>query len=81
MEIFLKVASRHFDVLRDRTPPDSPVHKALGQTTPIEHSLDGVEFEGYTIPCDERQARLLLEVARSYCPEIIRDIQNAIKLA
>lgn len=46
MEIFIKLASRHYDVLRDRTPVDSPAHRAIGQATPIEHALGGVEFEG-----------------------------------
>jgi hypothetical protein len=31
--------------------------------------------------CDENQARMILEVAKQCCPEIIRNIEQAIKLA
>jgi hypothetical protein len=47
----------------------------------IEHAVEGVLFEGYNIPCDEDQARILLETAKQHCPEIVRDIQEALRLA
>jgi hypothetical protein len=78
MEIFIKVAPRHYDLLRNRIPSSSPAHEALAKATPIEHSVGGVEFEGYTIPCDSGQARTLLAAARQCCPEITRDIEKAI---
>jgi hypothetical protein len=80
MEIFIKVAPRHYDLLRSRIPGASPAHKALAKATPIEHSVGGVEFEGYSIPCDGDQARVILAVARQCCPEITRDIEKAIRL-
>jgi len=80
MEIFIKVALRHYDLLRNRVPSASPAHEAIAKATPIEHSVSGVQFEGYNIPCNETQARIILDVARRCCPEITPDIEEAIKL-
>jgi hypothetical protein len=78
MELFIKFASRHYERLLAAIPAGSPAHQAIGKATPIEHSVGGVEFEGYTIPCDENQARIILGVARQCCPEIVRDIEEAL---
>jgi len=51
------------------------------RATRIDYSLDGVLFEGYNIPCDESDARMLLEIARQYCPEIVSEIQKAMRFA
>jgi hypothetical protein len=40
-----------------------------------------VLFEGYNIPCDENQARIILETAKQSCPEIVRDIEEVLRLA
>jgi len=80
MEIFIKLAARHYELLRERVPGASPAHQALAKATPIEHSVDGVEFEGYTVPCDGEQARALLAAVRKCCPEITAAIEKAIGL-
>jgi hypothetical protein len=81
MEIFIKLAPRGYNRLRERIPSASAAQDALNRATPIGHSVDGVQFAGYTIPCSEEQARALLEVARQSCPEIIPDIEEAIRRA
>jgi len=81
MDIFVKVARRDYERLRSQIPSDSPAREAIDKATPIDHSIEGVQFEGYNIPCDENQARILIEIAKQYCPEIIRDIERAIRLA
>lgn len=81
MGIFIKVAAPHYDRLRSRIPVGSPVHEAIAKTTRIDHSLEGVVFKGYTIPCDENQARAILEIAKQCCPEIVPSIEEAIRLA
>jgi hypothetical protein len=81
MEIFIKLASRDYEKLRSRIPDRSPAHEAIEKATWIDYSLDGVLFEGRSIPCDARQARTLLEIARQSCPEIVPKIQEAMRLA
>jgi hypothetical protein len=81
MDIFIKVARRDYERLRSQIPSDSPAREAIEKATPIDHSIEGVQFEGYNIPCDENQARILIEIAKQCCPEIIRDIETAIRLA
>ncbi len=81
MEIFIKLASREYEKLRSGIPDGSPAHEAIGSAARIDYSLDGVLFEGYRISCSERDARLLREIARQCCPEIVSKIQEAIRLA
>jgi hypothetical protein len=57
MKIFIKLASRDYEKLRSRIPRGAATHEAIERATRIDYSLDGVLFEGYNIPCDERDAR------------------------
>ncbi len=79
MEVFIKIAQRYYERLQKEIPPGSAAHEAFAKATPIEYSLDGVEFEGANIPCDESQAKIILDTARRCCPEIVRDVEQAIK--
>lgn len=81
MEIFLKLASRDYERLRNHVPSPSAAREAMDKATPIDHSVEGVLFQGYDVPCDEDQARIILETAKRYCPEITPKIEEAIKLA
>jgi len=81
MDIFIKVARRYYGRLRSQIPTESPAREAIDKATRIDHAVEGVLFEGYNIPCDKDQARILLETARQYCPEIVRDIEEALRLA
>jgi hypothetical protein len=67
--------------LRSQISTESPAREAIDKATRIDHAVEGVLFEGYNIPCDEDQARSLLETAKQYCPEIVRDIEEALKHA
>jgi hypothetical protein len=78
MEIFIKLSSQDYERLRRLIPAASSAREALNKATRIEHALEGVEFEGYNMPCNEEQARAILEVAKRCCPDIVRDIENAI---
>ena len=81
MKIFIKLASRDYEILRSRIPRGAPAHEAIERATRIDYSLDGVLFEGYNIPCDESDARMLLEIAMQCCPEIVSEIQKAMRFA
>jgi hypothetical protein len=80
MDIFIKVAPRQYDRLRSQIPTESSAYEAINKATQIDHAVEGVLFEGYSIPCDEDQARILLETAKQHCPEIVRDIQEVLRL-
>lgn len=81
MDIFIKVAPRYYEQLRSQIPTESSAREAIDKATRIDHAVEGVLFEGYNIPCDQDQARILLETAKQHCPEIVRDIQEALRLA
>ena len=81
MDIFIKVAPRYYERLRSQISALSSAREAIDKATRIDHAVEGVLFEGYNIPCDDEQARILLETAKQYCPEIVPDIQEALRLA
>ena len=81
MEIFIKVAPEQFKRLRSQINSDSPAQEAFNKATRIDYSLEGVLFEGYNIPCNEKQARAIFEIAKQSCPELIPEIDKAIRLA
>jgi hypothetical protein len=81
VEISIKLSQADYETIRDGTPHGSIVHQAIDRATRIEHALGGVLFEGYDIPCDETQARAILDAARRCCPHAIRDIEKAIAFA
>jgi len=81
MKAFIKLSSREYEKLRRGIPDGSRAHETIQRATRIDYSLEGVLFEGYTIPCDDDDARVLLEIAREGCPEIVPKIQEAMRLA
>ena len=81
MEIFVKLASAEFEKLRGGTPRDSNASVVIERATRIEHAVEGVLFEGYTVACDETEAESLLKIARQCCPETVPKIEEAIRIA
>jgi hypothetical protein len=81
MEILIKIPPQAYGRLRRHISPDSPAFEAIDKASRIDHSIEGVLFAGYTIACNEVQARIIFDIAKQYCPEIIPDIEEAIMLA
>jgi hypothetical protein len=81
MEIFIKIAPRAYQLLRSRISTESTAHEAIKKASRIDHSIEGVLFAGYSIPCNEEQARIILELAKQCCPDIAPDIEKAMTLA
>jgi hypothetical protein len=81
MEILIKIAPQAYGRLRSHISTRSAAHEAIEKASRIDHAIEGVLFAGYTIACNEEQARIILEIAKQCCPEIIPDIEEAITLA
>jgi hypothetical protein len=81
MEIYVKLAPRDYERLRSSIPGESPAREAIENATRVDHAVEGVLFEGYTIPCNEGQARIIRDIAKQCCPELIPAIDQAISLA
>jgi hypothetical protein len=81
MEIYIKFAPRDYERLRNLIPAASPAREAIDNATRVDHALEGVLFEGYTVPCNGDQARAIREIAEQNCPELIPTIEQAIDLA
>jgi hypothetical protein len=78
VETFLKVAPRAYDRLRIYIPAGSPAHEAIEKATPIDYSLEGVRFAGYSVPCNDEQLGIILEAAKQCCPEIVPAVEQAL---
>ena len=39
-------------------PANSPAREAINKASHIEHALEGIQFEGYAITCNENEAEL-----------------------
>jgi hypothetical protein len=81
MEIHIKLAPAQYERLRNTYPIDSPIRDVIDNARRVDHAIEGVLFAGYTIVCDEDRARIFLDTARRCCPEVIPQIEQAIKLA
>lgn len=81
MKIFIKIAPRAHSLLRSHIPAESAAHEAIEKANRIDYSIEGVLFAGYSIPCNDEQARIILEIAKQCCPEIIPDVEKAMTLA
>jgi len=81
MEIHIKMAPAQYQRVRNSYPVDSPVRDLIDNARRLDHAIEGVLFAGYTIVCNEDQARIFLDTARQCCPEVIPQIEQAIKLA
>jgi hypothetical protein len=81
MDIFIKVAPRYYERLRSQISALSSAREAIDKATRIDHAVEGVLFEGYNIPCNEDQARIIFETAKQHCPEIVPNIEEALRLA
>lgn len=81
MGIYIKLAPRDYDRLRSLISTESAARQAIDQATRVDHALEGVLFEGYTVPCSEEQGRAIRAVARDSCPELLPTIDQAIHLA
>lgn len=81
MEIFIKLSPSAFDRLRRYIDADSAAHESIERATRIDYTVEGVLFAGYSIPCDDEQARIILETAKQHFPEILPDIEKAVARA
>jgi hypothetical protein len=81
MEISIKLNSRDYQELRRLVPPGSAGREAIDKATPIAHALEGVEFGGYAITCNEDQAKSIIAIAKQCCPEMVSEIENSVALA
>jgi hypothetical protein len=81
VEILIKIAPQAYDRLRSHISTESAAHEAIKTASRIDHAIEGVLFAGYTIACNEEQARIILEIAKQCCPEIIPTIEEAVRLA
>ena len=70
MEISIKVNSQDYQRLRREMPANSPAREAINKASRIEHALEGIQFEGYTITCNENEAEIILGIAKQCCPDV-----------
>lgn len=81
MEVIIKLSPPTYQRLRAQVRAGSPAYEPVEKAAPIEHSVEGVIFAGYSIACDDNQARALLDIAMRDCPEAAPEIEKALRFA
>lgn len=81
MEISIKLKPQDYQRLRRQMPAKSPAREAMDKASRIEHALEGIQFEGYAFTCNEKQAEIILGIAKQCCPDVVPEIKNAVMLA
>lgn len=81
MNVVIKITPESYRRLRDHVPSESAVHEAVETAARIDYAVEGVLFAGYSITCDEAQARLLLDIGKRCCPEVVVEIEKALSVA
>ena len=81
MEMIIKLSRQTYQRLRDHVPAHSPAHEPIEKAAPIDHSVEGVTFAGYSIACDDEQALVMLDVAKRHCPDAVTEIEKALASA
>lgn len=81
MEISFKLNPKDYQRLRRQMPAKSPAREAMDKASRIEHALEGIQFEGYAFTCSEKQAEIILGIAKQCCPDVVPEIKNAVMLA
>lgn len=81
MDVLVKLSKNNYRRLRGHVPADSAAFEPMEKATPFEHAVEGVVFAGYSVHCDESQAKALLDLARRHCPECAFDIEKSITAA
>lgn len=81
MDIVVKLSKSNYRQLRGHVLPGSAAYEPMEKATAFEHSVEGVIFAGYSIACDDEQARALLDAARRHCPDAVSEIEKSMTAA
>jgi hypothetical protein len=73
VEVDVVISSECFKILDAAAPEKSFAHRALCEATPFYGTI--------RCRCTEDEAEQLLEIAKSFCPEAVADIEEAIEFS
>ena len=80
MSVTIKLSPELRDTLLSQISPALTTHRALENAQPIRSYRDRLLLE-YDVECNEDVARSLLDFATKHCPEAVREIDFALRLA
>ncbi len=80
MKINFHLYSHERDAIREHLPAGSPASKCLEAATPLDISGEPVIRPEWAVPCEEEDAKLILEVAKKWCPDALPNINVGFKL-
>jgi len=63
--------SQERDTLRKKLPRNSPALKSLDRAMPMDASGKAMVEMQWTVVCEEHDARLLLKLAKKWCPDAV----------
>ncbi len=80
MSVTIKLSPELHDSLLSQISPGLSTYRALEHAKLIRSYIDRSPLE-YDVECNEDVARALLDFAAKYCPEAVREIDFALRLA
>ena len=73
MKPVIAISIQHYESLLKRATEDSPLYFRLKNAVKMANTV--------VILCDLEQAEMLLQVAKHFCPDAVREIQQAIRVS
>jgi hypothetical protein len=80
MSVTIKLSPELHNYLLSQISPGLTTYRALENARLIRSYMDRSPLE-YDVECDEDVARALLDFAAKHCPEAVREIDFALRLA
>ena len=71
MTIEFHLFSYERETLRKRVPANSPASKSLDRATLIDISGEPVIQPNWAVICEEHDARVILKLAKKWCPDAV----------
>jgi hypothetical protein len=80
MEVKITLRPDSHQILLSRVPEDSTAHRALKNAQLILSYINKQPRE-YDVDCDHQVAQSLLKYAAEHCPDAVKEIEFAIRVA
>jgi len=73
MKPLIELSVEHYETLLKRATEDSPLYFRLKNAAKIQNTI--------AVLCDLEEAKMLLQVAKHFCPDAVPQIEKEIRLA
>jgi hypothetical protein len=80
MKVLIEIYPVQYDSLLRRVTEEAAIYSTLKNAVKVQRSSGGMEQEIMAILCDADDAEMLRQAAQEYCPEVVPQIENKMRL-